>query len=150
MDKNPLKYGQNVVLGNLSSLGKLSIWAKNIWAKCLHGQIVILGMMSLGKMLPWAIYLWAFWKVGHFNFQSNFMIGESYTTEWVNIFILFWFYLHAVLPPRGWERFWQFQSNVYQIFLRITYLTWSSYKVNFCLDYMYYWILHLSNFELFL
>ena len=30
------------------------------WAKCLYGQIVILGIMSLGKMLPWAICPWAF------------------------------------------------------------------------------------------
>ena len=71
LGKTPLNYGQNVFLGNLSSLGKLSIWAKNLWAKCLLGQIVILGIKSLGKMLPWAKCLWAFWKLGHFNFQSS-------------------------------------------------------------------------------
>ena len=72
MDKNPLNYGQNVVMGNLSSLGKLSIWAKNLHGQfVLFGQIVNLGKKSLGKM-----YFWANCNIGHEVFGQNVTLGN--------------------------------------------------------------------------
>ena len=106
MGKNPLNYRQNSVLGNLSLLGKLSIWAKNLWAKCIFGQIVILGMKSLGKMLPWAIYLWAFWKVGHFNFQSSIIIRDTAIKGVQNLCLLPEYkcaLFHDFLPTALWS-----------------------------------------------
>ena len=54
ISKNFQKYEQNVILGIMSFLGKLSSWdwVYNLLAKCLLGQIVILGIKSLGNMLP--------------------------------------------------------------------------------------------------
>ena len=59
LDKNPQKYGQNVLFGQIVTLGIKSLGQMSSWANChighkVVGQNVTLGNMALGIFKTWA------------------------------------------------------------------------------------------------
>ena len=57
--QNPQKYGQNVLFGQIVTLGIKSLGKMSSWANChighkVFGQYVTMGILSLGILKTWA------------------------------------------------------------------------------------------------